>query len=198
MVLEVYNSSIQFTSMPVAFASIPSVISDTKSATAKFIQRLFLKTTEIYTWQNTLLQMNVNTIPQAFADANDVFVEFVTDPTKEKFDAWGEKLALRMEEDGVTDDWNASALFMALIMAKFRDLNIAGPIEPFENVKDVCDAPFADPTAGLCPRAFATVVFGVAELANRTPTMVQIAEAFLDDVEQGDGESNNDDKEEDE
>ena len=139
--------------------------------------------------------MNVNTIPQAFAAANDVFVEFVNDPTKEKFDAWREKLALRMEEDGVTDDWNASALFIALINIKFRDLNTVGEIEPFANVKDVRDAPFADPTVGLCPRAFATVVFGVAELAECRPTMVQIAEALLGDVE--DGESNGGSDEED-
>jgi len=177
--------------MPVSSASLPAVISCTKQAHDDFIGRLFSKVTEerdISTWENTLRQMEENSIPKAFAEANDGFVEFVNDPTKEKFDAWGDELALRMEEDGVIDDWNASAVFMALIMTKFRDLNIAGPIEPFENVKDVEDAQFLDPTIGLCPRAFATVVFAVAELANSQSTMLQIAEARLAEAEEGEGD----------
>ena len=186
--------------MPVAFDAIPSVLTGTESATGRFIRRLFLKTSEapeLYSWQNTLLQLDVNKIPKAFAAANDVFVEFVNDPTKENFDAWREKLATIMEDEGVTEDWNSSYLYMALINTKFRDLITIGEIEPFANVKDVRDAPFDDPTFGLCPRAFATVVFAVAELAECKPTMVDIAESLLGDVEDGEDNDEEDDAEDD-
>ena len=185
--------------MPLTVESLSDVVNDTVQARAQFIRRLFLKNTSetsILSWEHTGYQMETTNIARPFQNTRGLFVAFLNDPVKETFDEWSEKVYDLLEDGGVIDDWNASPLFKALITTKYRDLNtIVGPIKPLENVKDVRDEQVSDPSAGVDPRAFATVILALASVADLEPTMEQVAGLLI--AESYDGEEDEDDEEED-
>ena len=179
--------------MSLVVESLPCVLTNTPRARYQFLKRLFWKNdtnTDLYTWEHTCNQLCSADIPAAFLATNEKFVEFLNDPSRELFSEWSDTLEDTLDSSGVIDDWNASAVFMAILIAKYRDLNVPvyGPILPLENSEDVPDAQFADPTAGLCARSFATLVMAIAEAADKQPKMSSIAEDLFAEAEDGEEE----------
>ena len=174
--------------MSLDIGSLPCVLTQTRQSRGKFLKRLFLKndsTTELCTWENTASQLAFADIPEAFLTTNEKFVDFLNEPSRELFAEWSGALEDTLQASGVIDDWNASAVFMALMTARYRDLNIPeyGPILPLENVDEVIDSDLAYPTFGFCARKFATVVLAIASAARKRPHMSAIAEELLGEAE---------------